>query len=202
MKCLIYSRDDGGVSVGHISQTVLAAMTGAGGLIRADRVDREIDKFVNPPSPETGIPISVATTFVNGIATGGMTEAAAIEAIRAKDQPAGVTTFVRDDTDIPADRTFRAAWEAPSGTVGVNMPKARVIHMGRIRVARNAELVALDVTYLKATEAGDTAAQTAIATQKQTLRDIPATYDLSGRSTPESLKAAIPTELADRMAAS
>ena len=200
MKCLIYSRDDGGVSVGHISQTVLAAMTGAGGLIRADRVDREIDKFVNPPSPETGISVSVATVYVNGLATGGMTETAAIEAIRAKDQPVGSSAcYIKEDTDIPADRTFRDAWEAPSGTVGVNMPKARVIHMGRIRVARNAELAVLDVSYLKATEAGDTAAQTAIAAEKQTLRDIPATYDLSVHSTPENLKAAIPTELADRM---
>jgi len=61
----------------------------------------------------------------------------------------------------------------------VNMAKARAIHMDRIRVARNAELVKEDINMLKAIEAGDTLAQSIVATKKQVLRDIPATFDIT-----------------------
>lgn len=67
--------------------------------------------------------------------------------------------------------------------------------MDRIRKARNAELVKKDITFMRAVEAGDTSAQTTIATEKQTLRDIPQKYDLSVFKTPEELKAAWPKEL-------
>ena len=87
-------------------------MTGGGGLIRPDQVEREIGKRVNPPAPEVGISLEAATTFVNGIASGGMTEAAAIEAIQAKGRPDGtVNHHVVDENQVPDDRTFRNAWE-------------------------------------------------------------------------------------------
>ena len=35
-----------------------------------------------------------------------------IEELAAKDVPAGVPYRIVDATDIPSDRTFRAAWEA------------------------------------------------------------------------------------------
>ena len=83
--------------------------------------------------------------------------------------------------------------------VNVNMTKARVIHMDAIRVARNAELVAKDITFMRAVEAGDASAQSTIATEKQTLRDIPATFDITtGVDTPEKLKAKWPAELPER----
>ena len=81
--------------------------------------------------------------------------------------------------------------------VSVDMTKARVIHMNRIRVVRNAELVAKDITFMRAVEAGDTGAQSTIATEKQTLRDIPQTFDLT-TDTPEQLKALWPDELPAR----
>jgi len=83
--------------------------------------------------------------------------------------------------------------------VNVNMTKARVIHMDKIRLVRNKELAARDITWMKAAEAGDTSAQATIATEKQVLRDIPATFDITtGVTTPEALKAKWPSELPDR----
>ena len=83
--------------------------------------------------------------------------------------------------------------------INVNMTKARAIHLAEIRRVRNLELAAKDIPWMKAVEAGDTSAQTTIATEKQVLRDIPATFDLTTDvDTPEKLKAKWPTELPDR----
>ena len=83
--------------------------------------------------------------------------------------------------------------------ISVNMSKARAIHLEEIRRVRNAELVNEDVTFMRAVEAGDTDTQATIATKKQTLRDIPATFDITtGVDTPEKLKAKWPTELPER----
>jgi hypothetical protein len=79
--------------------------------------------------------------------------------------------------------------------VNVNMTKARAIHLAEIRRVRNLELVAKDITFMRAVESGDTDAQTTIGTEKQVLRDIPATFDLTDAATPEALKGLWPTEL-------
>jgi hypothetical protein len=82
--------------------------------------------------------------------------------------------------------------------VNVNMTKARAIHLEEIRRVRNAELVKEDVTFMRAVEAEDTDAQATIKTKKQTLRDIPATFDLTDAATPEALKSKWPAELPAR----
>ena len=83
--------------------------------------------------------------------------------------------------------------------INVNMTKARAIHLEKIRLVRNAELVKEDVTFMRAVEAGDTDTQATIATKKQTLRDLPATFDITTDvDTPEKLKAKWPTELPAR----
>ena len=83
--------------------------------------------------------------------------------------------------------------------VNVNMTKARVVHMEEIRKVRNAELVKEDVTFMRAVEDGDTDAQATIKTKKQTLRDLPAPFDITTDvDTPEKLKAKWPTELPAR----
>jgi len=81
--------------------------------------------------------------------------------------------------------------------INVDMAKARVIHMDAIRVVRDAELIAQDITFMRAVEAGDTDAQAAIATEKQVLRDIPQTFDLTTKS-PTELKRRWPRELPPR----
>jgi hypothetical protein len=83
--------------------------------------------------------------------------------------------------------------------VNVNMTKARAIHLMEIRRVRNAELVKEDITFMRAIEAGNTDAQATIKAKKQTLRDIPATFDITtGVTTPALLKAKWPTELPAR----
>ena len=62
--------------------------------------------------------------------------------------------------------------------IKVNMSKARGIRMDQIREARNNELAKKDIEYMKALEADDGSAK-AIATEKQVLRDIPQTFDLT-----------------------
>ena len=81
--------------------------------------------------------------------------------------------------------------------INVNMTKARAIHLEEIRRVRNEELVKEDVTFMRAIEAEDTDAQATIKTKKQTLRDLPATFDLT-TDTPEQLKALWPDELPAR----
>ena len=106
---------------------------------------------------------------------------------------------VIDQHDLPSDRTFRYAWTWQGSRMDVDMPLARGIHMEEIRKVRNTELVAKDITFMRAVEAGDTDAQAKIGTEKQTLRDIPATFDITtGVDTPEKLKAKWPTELPAR----
>ena len=92
------------------------------------------------------------------------------------------------------------AWEMDTdGTPKVNMPKARGVHMDKIRVVRNAELVKKDVPFMRAVEAGDTDAQATIGTEKQVLRDIPATFNITtGVTTPAQLKGRWPDELPAR----
>ena len=58
------------------------------------------------------------------------------------------------------------------------MSKARGNQMYKIREMRNKELAKKDVEYMKALEADDGSAK-AIATEKQVLRDIPQTFDLT-----------------------
>jgi len=92
------------------------------------------------------------------------------------------------------------AWEMGSdGLPTVNMTKARLIQMDYIRKVRNAELAKLDVPYMRAIESEDSSEQARIATEKQTLRDIPATFDITtGVTTPAQLKAKWPSELPAR----
>ena len=109
------------------------------------------------------------------------------EGIRDED---GQVCLCRDARD--------GAWEMDvDGRPKVNMAKARGVHMDCIRVCRNAELVKLDVPALRAMETGDTSAQSTIATEKQVLRDIPQTFDLT-TDTPEQLKGKWPSELPAR----
>jgi hypothetical protein len=100
-----------------------------------------------------------------------------------------------DATDLPADATFRDAWRDDGVSVQVDMEQAREIHLGRIRKSRNAALQGLDVDYMRALEQGDATAQQAIATEKQRLRDIPETFDITVHETPEALADAWPAGL-------
>ena len=106
-----------------------------------------------------------------------------------------MTTYININGDVrdaasltvPTDRTFRGAWAFNEAVIEVDMAKARDIHKDNLRAERKPRLEALDVSYMKALEAGSGA--DAIAAQKATLRDITDDSRIAGASTPEALKA-------------
>ena len=106
-----------------------------------------------------------------------------------------MTTYININGDVrdassltvPNDRTFRGAWQYNGDAVEINMTKAREIHKDNLRIERNERLAALDVSYMKALEAGSGAA--AIATQKQALRDVPADDRITNAADADDLKA-------------
>ena len=111
-----------------------------------------------------------------------------IEEIAAKDVPSGLEHRITDTSNILSDRTFREAWtdDNPTDTVDVDMPRARVIHMDRIRDLRDIKLEELDKETLKGND---------VQAAKQVLRDLPSTLDLSVATTPEELVALTPSEV-------
>ena len=83
--------------------------------------------------------------------------------------------------------------------VNVNMTKARAIHLEEIRRVRNDELAKEDINLMIANESGTSSEQDAVKAKKQTLRDLPATFDITTDvDTPEKLKAKWPAELPAR----
>lgn len=128
--------------------------------------------------PKTG-----ALHVVHPVENCGLT----FEEIMAKDVPQGVTDAKAvDASTIPPDRTFRDAWIHGGDKPIVHMGKARDLHMARIRIMRNKELSRLDVEQLKGND---------VAAQKQKLRDLPQTFDLSKAQSADELKALWPEGL-------
>jgi hypothetical protein len=102
-----------------------------------------------------------------------------------------VVGTVERDT-VPRDRIFREAWAAD---LTVDMPKARLIHMNRIRVERDKELKRLDMEWSRKTAQGDTVGAANAEADRQRMRDLPQTFDLASATTPEALKARWPAGL-------
>ena len=122
-------------------------------------------------------------------------EAELLAACVERSVPDGVAHRVVEHTVIPSSRLFRNAWADDGAAVDVDMAKARTMHMDSIRGERNKKLAEMDVTFMRAVEDGDTDAQAAAATEKQALRDLPETFDLSSYATPSDLNAAWPDGL-------
>ena len=106
-----------------------------------------------------------------------------------------MTTYININGDVrdassltvPADRTFRGAWQFNGAAVEVDMAAAKAIHKDNLRMARAPRLADLDVAYMKALEAGSGAAE--IAAEKQVLRDITSDARIEAAATPDELKA-------------
>lgn len=108
--------------------------------------------------------------------------------LQFKDVPEGLASRITDVVNVPTDRTFRGAWtdDIPGEQIDIDMPRARSIHMDKIRVARDKKLEELDIETLKGV---------GVQTEKQVLRDIPQTFDISTALTPGDLKVLWPPEL-------
>lgn len=91
---------------------------------------------------------------------------------------------------------FRNAWViVNSDHIEVDMPKARLMHMDDIRIVRDDELVKESGSKYRQPPELEALFTLELLAKLQVLRDIPQTFDLSGYTTPETLKAAWPTEL-------
>lgn len=102
----------------------------------------------------------------------------------------GVTEYDAEDYSVPAERTFRDAWEVSGDAISVNMDIAKDLWRDKVRRARKPLLEALDADFMRALETG--ASTTQIATDKQSLRDAPAHADIASATTPDELKAVQP----------
>ena len=106
-----------------------------------------------------------------------------------------MTTYININGDVreasslvvPADRTFRGAWQFNGDAVEVDMTAAKAIHKDNLRAERAPRLADLDVAYMKALESGTGA--DAIAAQKVRLRDITADTRIDAAANPDALKA-------------
>lgn len=97
--------------------------------------------------------------------------------------------YLLSPSDIPSHRKFRNAWIRPLSKQGieVDVSKAKEIHLDRIRRMRDKKLKDLDVEMLK--NITNSKKLKEIDAEKQLLRDIPQTIDLSNLdlNSPESL---------------
>ena len=228
MHVIVHKRSDGGVTVSNPSSEALALLMGNGMNFRPEVIAKQIENFIIAPSSERYRPYTreFATEWVNAVSSGGLTDPQAYDLLtRRKQMRRGFTESVTvDEAILPyhirgcaehsaenldacehadcQNRYFRDAvvWDdTESSKCRCDMPTARGVHMNKIRVVRNAELVKKDVPFMRAVEAGDADAQSTIGTEKQALRDIPATFDITtGVDTLEKLKAKWPTELPAR----
>jgi len=209
MKVVISKRADGAVRKTSCNMELALAMTQNGLGWSSEQIALDIHRrtiIVDPPMPE-----DLATEWAFAVGQGGLaTEDEAMILMSRMGQWAGNVRGtgdygdpeIIDDSLLPPDLTnvgrtlpgaFRNAIRWDGAKCVCDLPHARGIHMDRIRLARNAELVKKDIDFMKALEADD-GSHKVIAAEKQTLRDIPQTFDLT-TDTPEQLKAKWPEGL-------
>lgn len=97
-----------------------------------------------------------------------------------------------DEAEMPEDRYFRDAWKHHDDSLGIDMDKCRDIHKDTLRELRLPKLEALDIEFIRASEAGDAFKQSEVAFRKQALRDVTVSPEILNAQTPEELKAFIP----------
>ena len=78
-------------------------------------------------------------------------------------------------------------------SITINLNKAKDIAKNNLRTERAPVLATLDVQFMRAVETGNTSLQTAIAEQKQELRDITTHSSITGANDVATLKTAMTT---------
>lgn len=183
-KAIIYQKENGIVSIVHPSGKEVASQVSLS-VIREGDSPEEITRKTKAIK---------AQKFLFAIMKKRkITQGEWIKFIVMKDIPDGVDYEIVDRNTIFKDRTFRNAWVKNRRTVEVDMPKARDIHMGRIREARDKELDDSDRELARELEQGP--ASKALKDKRKFLRDIPQNLDLDLVDTPEALKKVWPVDL-------
>lgn len=93
--------------------------------------------------------------------------------------------------EVPDDRSLRNAWAwlTKDPVIDICPDRAKEVTKDRLRLERAPIMAELDVKFMRALEAGDSAAIIAIGTEKQRLRDITAQVDAVEHGDLEALKA-------------
>jgi hypothetical protein len=120
--------------------------------------------------------MSQAIIFTNengGVSVCIPTGEISIEAVQAKDTPAG--SLIVNTSDLPTDNDFFDAWELADGVVTVSLAKAKEITKKRLRAEREPLLAAQDVLFQRALETN--ADTSAIVAEKQRLRNVTSLAD-------------------------
>jgi hypothetical protein len=112
--------------------------------------------FITYPQPNGQVAVVIPTGDVN-------------DAI--KDVPTGAEYKIVESVDIDNDYFNAYEFDAELGAK-VNIEKAKAIHLDKFRSARTPLLAALDISFMRAVEAGDADLQKEIASKKQALRDV------------------------------
>jgi len=82
---------------------------------------------------------------------------------------------ILNKNDLPSENYFRKAWVLKNDTINIDIKKAKDIQRDYWRKLRKSKLDALDLSYMKALESGDTALQSDVIAQKNALRDVTST---------------------------
>lgn len=159
----------------------------------------EVIVYTTKDGQETHI-VAPAPRFVEESKAKGMSDQEILNYILIADVPSDAQTVeVIDRSVVPQDRTFRNAWKQTADLQGVevDMPKAREIHMEKIRRVRDEKFAPLDQDWMKAMGQKDQTEADLVEAKRQKLRNIPQIVqsDVDVAKTPEDLKAIWPPEL-------
>jgi len=140
--------------------------------------------------------VTVVTPAYNSMLD-GETEGDFLTRIKERAVPAGaLNVHICDAASIPADRTFRSAWEQGGNKLlTVNMPKARNIQRDRIRAARAGEFVKNDIAINDALLTGSASAKDATLARRDELRNATEDAAIEAATTPEELAIVSPAGL-------
>ncbi len=115
-------------------------------------------------------------------------------------QPLGHDDYINHyvyegNPDFFDDYTFRGAWKANDNILEVDMQKARIIHLARIRAARQEKFIEMGFPYKLDSNLEIAIIPLSTRNKLNLLRNIPAVIDLLKATTPLELKAVWPQEL-------
>lgn len=189
MKCIAFTRPDGGVSIVHPVPGFIAELQHGG--LSEDRAAALCSWFRRPEQFDLTHEYKQRT--IEQLTGDGLTTEDAITFILRRDVPRDAKNIeIIEQTSLPKTRRFRNAWRQTGGAVTVSMPLAYDQRMNEIRVERDARLKATDGAFMRAIELDGPELATLKKT-RQALRDMPQTIDLSAMKTPEELEQFQPT---------
>ena len=124
-----------------------------------------------------------------------ITEQQALERAFARLPAEAIDPQIVDESAIPSDRTFRAAWKAVGKSIEHDMDKCREIHKTKLRELRSPKFEPIERAQRTALVNGDTATARTLEANLQALRDVTNHPAIAAAVTPEELKAVIPDAL-------